>query len=216
MATGAAIRPRQGRGPADRVQARQGAWSAGNPRRGDSWDGGAGRAASAGGARGLSGRGETTIADAVAVFAPAKINLFLHVVGRRPDGYHLLDSLVAFADIGDEIVAAPGDELSLAIVGPEAAALAGLGDDNLILRAARALAERFGVKPDIALRLDKQLPAASGIGGGSSDAAATLRALAALWDRPLDPDDVMKLAASLGADVPACLDGRPVWVGGVG
>ena len=85
-----------------------------------------------------------------------------------------------------------------------------------MLRAARALARRFNVQPYAALRLDKQLPAASGIGGGSSDAAATLRALAALWNQPLDPDDVMQLAVSLGADVPACLDGRPVWVGGIG
>jgi 4-diphosphocytidyl-2-C-methyl-D-erythritol kinase len=160
-------------------------------------------------------RGETAAGAAVAAFAPAKINLYLHVVGRRPDGYHLLDSLVAFADIGDAIVAQPADALTLEVTGPEAAALAGLGDDNLVLRAARALAAHYGTAPRAALRLDKHLPAASGIGGGSSDAAAALRALAALWRRHLDAA-AMVIAASLGADVPACLAGRPVWVGGIG
>lgn len=122
---------------------------------------------------------------------------------------------MAFADIGDEVVAAPADTLSLMVKGPEASTLSGLGDDNLVLRAARALAAHRGVEPRAALRLDKQLPVASGIGGGSSDAAATLRALAALWGVPLDAG-AMKIAASLGADIPACLDGRPVWVGGIG
>ena len=122
---------------------------------------------------------------------------------------------MAFADIGDEVVAAPADTLSLEVGGPEAAALAGLGDGNLVLRAARDLAAHHGLAPQVALRLDKHLPVASGIGGGSSDAAATLRALAALWGRPLD-SGTMKIAATLGADVPACLDGRPAWVGGIG
>ncbi len=127
----------------------------------------------------------------------------------------MLDSLVAFADIGDEVTAAPAEVLSLAVCGPEAVALAGLGDGNLVLRAARALAAHHGVAKGAALRLDKQLPVASGIGGGSSDAAAALRALAAWWDVPLDAG-AMSIAASLGADVPACLDGRPVWVSGIG
>jgi 4-diphosphocytidyl-2-C-methyl-D-erythritol kinase len=149
------------------------------------------------------------------VFAPAKINLYLHVLGRRADGYHLLDSLVAFADIGDWVSAAPADTLSLTVSGPEGGALAGLGGDNLVLKAARAFAAHHGAAAEAALHLDKQLPAASGIGGGSSDAAATLRALAALWARPID-EAAMRIAASLGADVPACLEGRPVWVGGIG
>lgn len=101
------------------------------------------------------------------------------------------------------------------MAGPEAASLAGLGDDNLVLRAARVLAGHYGITSGAALRLDKKLPVASGIGGGSSDAAAALRALAALWGRPLDAG-ALQLAASLGADVPACLDGRPVWIGGIG
>jgi 4-diphosphocytidyl-2-C-methyl-D-erythritol kinase len=99
--------------------------------------------------------------------------------------------------------------------GPEAAALAGIGDDNLVLRAARAFAAHHGITAGAALHLTKNLPVASGIGGGSSDAAATLRVLAALWQRPLD-NAAMRIAASLGADIPACLDGRPVWVSGIG
>ena len=153
--------------------------------------------------------------EAVAAFAPAKINLYLHVVGRQADGYHLLDSLVAFADIGDTVTAAPADGLSLAVSGPEAAALADTGADNLVLRAARAYAAHHRVAAGAALHLTKNLPVASGIGGGSSDAAATLRALAVLWGLPLD-DAAMRIAASLGADIPACLDGRPLWLGGVG
>jgi 4-diphosphocytidyl-2-C-methyl-D-erythritol kinase len=105
--------------------------------------------------------------------------------------------------------------LSLEITGPEAASLAAVGDDNLVLRAARGLAAHLGVAPRAALRLAKQLPVASGIGGGSSDAAATLRALAALWRRPLD-DGAMRLAATLGADVPVCLAGRAAWISGIG
>src|SRR5215472_8577338 len=123
----------------------------------------------------------------IAAFAPAKINLYLHVVGRRTDGYHLLDSLIAFADIGDRIAATPSDRLSLTVEGPEAAGVADLGDDNLVLRAARLLSEAAGVRNGARLHLDKHLPAASGIGGGSSDAAATLRLLNTMWGRPLEP-----------------------------
>jgi 4-diphosphocytidyl-2-C-methyl-D-erythritol kinase len=153
---------------------------------------------------------------AVNAFAPAKINLYLHVLGRRADGYHLLDSLIAFADIGDALNAAPADALTLTIGGPEAVAIAGLGDDNLVLRAARLLSAHAGIHKGAALYLDKRLPAAGGIGGGSSDAAAALRALSHLWGGPLDDDGLMALALELGADVPACLAARPVWVGGIG
>lgn len=109
----------------------------------------------------------------------------------------------------------PADALSLAVTGPEASALAAVGGDNLVLRAARGLAAHHGIGTGAALTLDKQLPVASGIGGGSSDAAAALRALAALWQLPIDAA-MRELAPTLGADVPACLDGRPVWVGGIG
>lgn len=148
-------------------------------------------------------------------FAPAKINLYLHVTGRRTDGYHLLDSLVAFADIGDEVTAAPAAHFSLEVAGPEAAALEGVGDDNLVLRAAHRLAAYYGITAGAALSLEKRLPIASGIGGGSSDAAAAARALARLWDRPLDAGAVAALS-DLGADLPACLAAMPVWVGGIG
>lgn len=159
---------------------------------------------------------------AVSAFAPAKINLYLHVVGRRADGYHLLDSLVGFADIGDCVTAAPAQSLSLAIGGPEASAIATLGEDNLVMRAARLLAAQAqaklpGAAPfGAALHLDKRLPVAAGIGGGSSDAAATLRVLDRIWRRPLDPDALAALALKLGADTPSCLAARPVWVGGIG
>ena len=148
--------------------------------------------------------------------AHAKLNLYLHVLGRRADGYHLLDSLVAFADIGDRVAVTPASKLSLAIEGPFAAALTGDPRDNLMWRAAEALARRIGRDPGAVLRLEKNLPVASGIGGGSSDAAATLRALAALWQAPLEETALAELGATLGADVPACLAARPCWLGGIG
>jgi 4-diphosphocytidyl-2-C-methyl-D-erythritol kinase len=144
--------------------------------------------------------------------APAKINLFLHVIGRRADGYHLLDSLAVFPDVGDVLHAGADATLSLAIGGPFAGALAGEGD-NLVLRAAGALAAARGVCPAARLVLEKNLPVASGIGGGSADAAAALRLLARLWG--VAPADTA-LAAALGADVPVCLAGRAARMGGVG
>ena len=147
--------------------------------------------------------------------APAKVNLFLHVVGRRDDGYHLLDSLAVFADIGDRLEAAPSADLRLDVTGRFAPALTG-GADNLVLRAARALAEAAGVSAGAALRLDKRLPVASGIGGGSADAAASLRLLARMWHAPLPSDRLHEIAARIGADVPVCLAGRAARMGGVG
>jgi 4-diphosphocytidyl-2-C-methyl-D-erythritol kinase len=149
----------------------------------------------------------------VAVLARAKVNLYLHVLGRRPDGYHLLDSLVVFADVGDRIEVASAESLRLAIDGPFAAEVPA-GDDNLVLRAARALAQAVG-RP-AAIRLTKSLPVASGIGGGSADAAATLRALVRLWRLDIDGERLRRLALALGADVPMCLRGRPAFVGGIG
>ena len=147
--------------------------------------------------------------------APAKINLTLRVIGRRADGYHELESLVAFADVGDRLTLAPGAELSLAVGGPRAA-LAGADADNLVLKAARALAERV---PGIVLgafQLEKNLPVAAGLGGGSADAAAALRLLAQA--NHLAPDDPRLHAAALatGADVPVCLDPRPRLMRGIG
>jgi 4-diphosphocytidyl-2-C-methyl-D-erythritol kinase len=152
----------------------------------------------------------------VAAFAPAKVNLYLHVIGRRADGYHLIDSLVAFADIGDRLTAREAASLSLDIDGPEAAGLVGLGEDNLVLRAARLLGEHTGIASGAALHLHKNLPVAAGIGGGSSDAAAALRALCALWRVSIDEPDLRHLGARLGADVAVCLHAGAAWVGGIG
>lgn len=144
----------------------------------------------------------------VEAFAPAKINLTLHVTGQREDGYHLLDSLVVFADVGDSVRAEPADALSLTLEGPEAGNLQA-EPDNLVLRAARLLAPERGA----ALTLTKRLPIASGIGGGSADAAATLRALADLWALPLPkPQDTL----GLGADVPVCMSSAPRRMSGIG
>jgi 4-diphosphocytidyl-2-C-methyl-D-erythritol kinase len=151
----------------------------------------------------------------VAVLARAKVNLYLHVLGRRADGYHLLDSLVVFADVGDRIEAAGADSLRLAVDGPFAGEVPA-GDDNLVLQAARALADAAGRPARAAIRLTKSLPVASGIGGGSADAAATLRALVRLWRVDIDGERLRRLALALGADVPMCLGARPVFVGGIG
>jgi len=136
-------------------------------------------------------------------FAPAKVNLALHVTGRGADGYHRLDSLVVFAGVGDQVTAAPARDITLAVSGPFARGVPTDGA-NLALRAAHALARARGVERGAALRLVKALPHAAGIGSASSDAAATLRLLAHLWKvEPFAPGDPEALA--LGSDVPACL-----------
>jgi 4-diphosphocytidyl-2-C-methyl-D-erythritol kinase len=137
--------------------------------------------------------------------APAKINLALHVIGRRPDGYHLIDSLVAFAGVGDVVTVEPADRESVLLVtGPEAAGVP-TGRANSILRAA----DLMGLP--VAAHLDKHLPSAAGIGGGSSDAAATLRAITAMTGLPL-PGGIERL----GADVPVCLLARAARMRGIG
>jgi 4-diphosphocytidyl-2-C-methyl-D-erythritol kinase len=147
--------------------------------------------------------------------ARAKINLYLHVLGKRADGYHLLDMLVVFADTGDSIAVAPDDILSLRIDGPFGAGLSA-GPDNLVLRAAAALQQLCGVTAGARIHLTKNLPLASGIGGGSADAAATLKSLMQLWRVAPPREALFDLAARLGADVPVCLDGRASFVGGIG
>ena len=148
--------------------------------------------------------------------APAKVNLFLHVTGRRPDGYHLLDSVAVFADVADRLTMDPdASGLCLRISGPFAAAVPP-GADNLVLRAVRALAAAAGVTACGALTLEKNLPVAAGIGGGSSDAAAALRLAARAWGVTVPDDRLMALAASLGADVPVCLRPMPWRMSGAG
>jgi 4-diphosphocytidyl-2-C-methyl-D-erythritol kinase len=147
--------------------------------------------------------------------APAKVNLTLRVLGRRSDGYHDIESLVAFADCGDRLTLAPGGELALAVGGP-VAGQAGAEADNLVLKASRALAARIpGIKLG-GFKLEKNLPVAAGLGGGSADAAAALRLLARAND--LSPGDPLlyKAARATGADVPVCLDPRPRLMRGIG
>lgn len=149
--------------------------------------------------------------------APAKINLYLHVGPVRDDGLHDLASLFVFTEDGDVVSAEAADDLSLTIEGPFAAALDGFDvNDNLVMAAARALRDHAGLTQGAALRLEKNLPVAAGIGGGSADAAAALRALMRLWNVQLADEDLYRLAFRLGADVPACLSGAPVFVEGAG
>jgi 4-diphosphocytidyl-2-C-methyl-D-erythritol kinase len=147
--------------------------------------------------------------------APAKINLSLHVLGRRADGYHELESLVAFAGTGDTLTLTAGQALSLVVEGPTSSS-AGPTNANLVMKAAQNLLERHEGLRTGAFRLTKRLPAAAGIGGGSSDAAAALRLLARLNDLPLDDATVMDAARATGADVPVCLVGCARLMGGTG
>jgi len=140
--------------------------------------------------------------------APAKINLFLHVGDKRADGFHPVQSLAVFTALGDVLAMEAADTLSLAIDGPFAGGLAGEGD-NLVLRAARALAGA-GAR----LTLTKNLPVASGIGGGSADAAAALRGLSKLWNS--DSGRLQEIAASLGSDIPVCVDSVAAFMEGRG
>jgi 4-diphosphocytidyl-2-C-methyl-D-erythritol kinase len=143
--------------------------------------------------------------------ARAKVNLFLHVVGRRADGYHMLDSLAVFPDVGDRLSMAPAATLGLAVSGPFGAGLADEAN-NLVLRAARGFGVAMGRPADFQFRLTKNLPVASGIGGGSADAAAACRLVARQWHCAV-PEF---LAGALGADVPVCVASVPARMGGIG
>lgn len=145
--------------------------------------------------------------------APAKLNLALHVRGKRPDGRHDIETIFAFCTDGDRLSAEPADDISLALTGPFAAGL-DASDDNLVMKAARALASHAPVAKGAALTLDKRLPIASGIGGGSADAAAALRLLTSLWQ--IDPGYAQQIALTLGSDVPACLVSLPARGTGAG
>lgn len=157
----------------------------------------------------------------VSVFAPAKVNLTLHITGQREDGYHTLDSLVAFGSVGDRLTIEKSETISLAVKGPEAGILPS-DMNNLVMQAARLMGAECGA----AMTLEKHLPVASGVGGGSTDAAATLRGLRALygpnklkqgiWPAGVEHDDHRLDTATLGADVAMCLRPEPVRVGGIG
>ena len=160
----------------------------------------------------MTGQGEHCL-------APAKINLFLHVGEKRNDGYHSLCSLIVFADAGDRLSLKPSDHFSLRVEGPFADGLTA-GHDNIVLKATRALKawaqQRDHQAPPVELTLEKNLPVASGIGGGSSDAAATLRMLAQHWALPVHNDDLQAIGLALGADVPVCLRSAPTLASGIG
>jgi 4-diphosphocytidyl-2-C-methyl-D-erythritol kinase len=157
----------------------------------------------------------TSQTDIVEAFAPAKINLFLHVGEKRDDGFHELESLVAFAEVGDALTFERSDSLTLSLDGPFSAGLE-KGSDNLVLRAAKTLAAHAGRRAAAEIRLTKNLPVASGIGGGSADAAATLRGLARLWGLEVSSPELWAIAATLGSDVPVCIESRAVWMEGRG
>ena len=148
-------------------------------------------------------------------FAPAKINLALHVLGRRADGYHELDSIVAFADVGDTLNFQPADRFAITTSGPFARDLPPT-DGNIISRVWEKFSALIPGVPPMAIHLTKNLPVASGIGGGSANAAATLRGLLRLSGLPPDVPEVRSLALALGADVPVCMTGRACRMRGVG
>jgi 4-diphosphocytidyl-2-C-methyl-D-erythritol kinase len=147
--------------------------------------------------------------------APAKINLTLRVLGRRADGYHELESLVVFADLADKLTLKPGDTVALDVAGPFAA-VSGKVSDNLVLKAVNALRERAGGVKAGRFDLEKNIPVAAGVGGGSADAAAALRLLARANDIPLDDERLVDAARAVGADVPVCLASKARIMRGVG
>ncbi len=155
------------------------------------------------------------VEGAVRELAPAKINLDLLVTGRRADGYHELDSLVVFADLADELTLTPADSLRIEPCGPFAGELPP-ESANIAVRAAHLLAGAVGRPARARIRLDKRLPIAAGIGGGSADAAAVLRGLRRLWGLAIKDTALAALGLELGADVPVCLAGRPARMRGIG
>lgn len=148
--------------------------------------------------------------------APAKINLTLHVTGKRADGYHLLESLIGFASIHDTVTVEAADKLSLAITGPFAAALTHDPQENILLKTARLLAEKAGIIPNVRIALEKNLPIGSGIGGGSADAAALMHVLHSVWKLPFTAQEMQAFALQIGADVPVCYNRKTVFMSGIG
>ena len=153
------------------------------------------------------------MANSICEAARAKVNLTLHMKGKRRDGYHELESLVVFADVSDELVFTPASEDRLSLEGP----FAGLVDgENLVLKAKRAFASWLGVTVSGDFLLKKNIPVAAGLGGGSSDAAATIRALLKAYDRAEDTKTFIRQSAAIGADVPVCLQDSAAWMCGLG
>lgn len=155
------------------------------------------------------------MSGAITEFAPAKINLSLRVGRAREDGYHPLDSLVSFADWGDTITVREEIALMMSMSGEASEDLIE-EENNLVLQAARALQDHAGIDKGAIIHLHKEIPVASGLGGGSADAAATLRALNQLWELDLELDELAQIGLSIGADVPACVYSRPLRMRGIG
>jgi 4-diphosphocytidyl-2-C-methyl-D-erythritol kinase len=165
----------------------------------------------------------TNDVEQIEVLAPAKLNLFLHITGRRDDGFHLLESLFVFCDFGDRLTISEAPGFGLTVTGPFEPIMAELcpdENDNLILKAAKKLANfvesKGGVVFPVQIDLEKNIPIAAGVGGGSSDAAMVLKALIDLWGVEVSTNELHTLALQLGADVPAALSLEPKWVTGIG
>lgn len=159
----------------------------------------------------------TARSDQISLLAPAKVNLFLHITGRRENGFHELESLFVRTSFGDQVTVEGADKLSLNITGPFSGALQQHPcEDNLVMKAAKSMLAHHDKTVGAKITLEKNLPLASGIGGGSADAAATLLALMALWQVDISNKALHAMALELGADVPACLDNQPQLVKGIG
>lgn len=151
------------------------------------------------------------------ILAPAKLNLFLHITGRRPDGYHLLQSLFVFTAFGDDIVIEPTNELTLTIDGDFYKTLSSEPiEKNLVYRAAELLRKKFHISKGARIHITKNIPVGAGLGGGSSDAAAVLKGLNILWDLQLSTEALCEIGLSLGADVPSCIVAKPTIISGIG
>jgi 4-diphosphocytidyl-2-C-methyl-D-erythritol kinase len=154
-------------------------------------------------------------AGGLRIEAPAKVNLFLEITGRRPDGYHTIDSLMGFLDLGDVVRLRQADALSLTMDGPYADRVPG-DETNLAVRAVRLLEDWAGRALPVAIHIEKFIPAGAGLGGGSADAAAVLRGMRTLFGLAIGEGELARLGLALGADVPACLASRPVLAAGIG
>lgn len=151
------------------------------------------------------------------IIARAKVNLFLQITGKREDGYHLLNSLFAFTEFGDEITIQPADSLKLTIDGPYASCLSDTSlENNLSFRAGLLLKNHMGIQHGAHIHLTKNIPVAAGLGGGSADAAAVLRGLNTVWGLQLNEKELLSIGLKLGADVPACLYQKTAFITGVG
>lgn len=153
--------------------------------------------------------------DSLSVFAPAKLNLFLHITGKRPDGYHLIESLVVFTEFGDTLDISCADSLTLEIKGEFSGFLQSDTENNLVMKAAKLL-QPYANGQGAKITLHKHIPMGAGLGGGSSDAAATLRALSSLWNIDISKDELMAMALLLGSDVPACYEAVSAVISGIG